>query len=247
MTTHIFLALGMWADVERQNAIASGPHREHWMPGHYTAWYHYALLQLGRMADARRHLEAMRTNLGTRDTRGGRGYLLSMRAHYLVNAEQWDDPARSWEIGRDGLSSVVVAMDAFALGLAAVRRRDHAEARRRLAELSDVRRAAKPASGVLDILERQLRAMLLLEDHQPDQAIALLRDAAAVEDSLPAEFGPPDVVKPTYELLGEVLLARGRPTEAERAFRRALALAPGRLLARRGLERAAAEASAQLR
>jgi Flp pilus assembly protein TadD len=71
-----------------------------------------------------------------------------------------------------------------------------------------------------------------------DSALVLLRQAASGEDALPAEFGPPDIVKPTHELLGEYLLAAGRPAEAQREFTRALELAPGRSLALMGLARA---------
>ena len=53
------------------------------------------------------------------------------------------------------------------------------------------------------------------------------------------EFGPPTVVKPTHELLGEMLLATGRPAEAQQAFTQALAQYPKRLLSLRGLAAAA--------
>ena len=55
-------------------------------------------------------------------------------------------------------------------------------------------------------------------------------------------FGPPDVVKPAHELLGELLLAQGKPAEAQQAFVRSLALAPRRAASLLGLARAAAAA-----
>ena len=58
MTTHIFLALGMWNEVVSQNVIAAGPNPAAWRPGHYTEWLHYGLLQLGRSADGRFPLPA---------------------------------------------------------------------------------------------------------------------------------------------------------------------------------------------
>jgi Flp pilus assembly protein TadD len=47
------------------------------------------------------------------------------------------------------------------------------------------------------------------------------------------------VVKPTHELLGEVLLAGGEAAGAQREFVKALALAPGRARSLLGLGRAA--------
>ncbi len=38
MTTHIFLALGMWDDVVSQNELASGHDPATWAPDHYTQW-----------------------------------------------------------------------------------------------------------------------------------------------------------------------------------------------------------------
>ena len=53
--------------------------------------------------------------------------------------------------------------------------------------------------------------------------------------AMPAEFGPPAIPKPSYELLGDVLLRLGRKAEAAEAYRSALAAAPGRRLSERGL------------
>jgi len=56
-----------------------------------------------------------------------------------------------------------------------------------------------------------------------------------LEETLPIAFGPPTIDKPTYELLGEFLLRRGRKDEARAAFQRALARTPGRRLLLAGL------------
>jgi tetratricopeptide (TPR) repeat protein len=66
-----------------------------------------------------------------------------------------------------------------------------------------------------------------------------LREALALEESLPYEFGPPLVVVPSGELLGTVLLDEGRHDEAMAAFRATLAVAPGRASSLLGLARAA--------
>jgi hypothetical protein len=51
------------------------------------------------------------------------------------------------------------------------------------------------------------------------------------------EFGQPFVEKPTFELLGDELLALGRNAEAEQAYQAALARTPGRTRSLQGLLR----------
>src|SRR6202158_4435830 len=70
MTSHIFLALGMWDDVVKANETAMGVvNRERQktgkppaMCGHINEWLDYGYLQQGRVADARRLLEGCRQN-----------------------------------------------------------------------------------------------------------------------------------------------------------------------------------------
>ena len=72
------------------------------------------------------------------------------------------------------------------------------------------------------------------------QAADGLRAAALLEEKLPFEFGPPFIEKPSYELLGEALLAANDPKEARAAFEKALARTPGRTASLVGLMNAAA-------
>jgi tetratricopeptide (TPR) repeat protein len=248
MTTHIFLALGMWDEVIAQNTLAAGSDRARWRPGHYTSWLGYGLLQQGRYGEARQHLELVMGNAPAGAPAPTRAYLLSMRAHQVVNAERWDDPLLARPVELTGLGPVAPAIDAFARGFAGFKRGDRAAASAALDELKT--RAARPvvddfyggAAAVPRILALELQAALKLADGAGEEAVALLREAAGLEDGMPLEFGPPDVVKPSHELLGETLLTLGRAAEAQRAFGRALELAPGRSPALLGLVRAAAAA-----
>jgi tetratricopeptide (TPR) repeat protein len=248
MTSHIFLGLGMWEETVAANEVASlgtEPDRTRWGPGHYTHWLGYGLLQQGRFAEARRHLVAVRPNLGTPPRVPRKAYLLAMRAHYLVSTERWSDPVVEWELDMEGVSPGPRAMDAFALGLAALGRSDRAAAERWLAELERHAQDAPAADRyganpqVPGILAKELRALLVLVDNRKDEALAMLREATAAEDALPLEYGPPDIVKPTHELLGEVLLGLGEGAEAKREFEQSLHLAPRRALSLLGLARAA--------
>jgi tetratricopeptide (TPR) repeat protein len=248
MTTHIFLALGMWDEVVSQNTIAAD--LTHWGPGHYTAWLGYGLLQQGKYDGAREHLERARGEMRTPPPAGQRGYLASMRAHWLVITERWTDPVASWEIDLTGAGAVSRAIDTFVVGWAALQTGNAAAARTRLAELESMRAtAAEGREGAyggnadrIAVLATELEAGLSLAAGDTDAGLRALRAAARMEDGLPLEFGPPDIVKPSHELLGETLLGLGRAGEAQTAFERALALAPNRALSLAGLARAAAAA-----
>jgi tetratricopeptide (TPR) repeat protein len=251
MTTHIFLALGMWEETVRQNVIAAGADSANWKPGHYTSWMDYGLLQQGKYDAARRHLDLMRANLSAAPTAGRQGYLLAMRAHYLVLTERWSDPATGWSLSAPLAGSVSKAMDAFALAYAALRRGDRAQAEAGLTTVRGIARSLEADQGyvgnrrVPGVLAAELDALLLWNRGKREEAVTLLRRLTSEEDAFPAEFGPPDVVKPTHELLGELLLELKRPAEAQAQFVRALELAPGRSPALLGLVRAARAAGDQ--
>ena len=138
-------------------------------------------------------------------------------------------------------------MDAFARGLAALRRGDAGAAQAALVSLQSLEASAYLGGwggqpGVRAALARELGGALAFERGDRDGGLGLAAEAAAIEDGLIVEYGPPDVVKPAHELQGEMLLALGRPAEAQQAFTRALQAAPGRLPALRGLARAARDA-----
>jgi tetratricopeptide (TPR) repeat protein len=239
MTTHIFLALGMWDDVVAQNTVAA--EQTGWGPGHYTAWLGYGLLQQGRFADAEAHLARARREMPREARAGPRGYLIAMRAHHVINTERWIDASLAWELEATGAWALSPAIDGFVRGYAALRRGDRAAARGRLAAM------AMPGGGDGDgpaarALRLALEAAIAHDAGDGEAAVRLLREATVIEDGMPPEFGPPDIVKPTHELLGEVLLSLDRPAEAQREFERALELAPKRALSLRGLFRAATAA-----
>ena len=88
----------------------------------------------------------------------------------------------------------------------------------------------------------QLAALLLLDAGQTDEALAMLEQAAAAEDAMSFDFGPPSPVKPAHELYGDVLLGLERPADAQAQFALALERTPKRVLALLGLARAATQA-----
>jgi hypothetical protein len=75
MTTHIFLALGKWDEVVKQNIVASGPIRRNGCRDIFTSWLEYGLLQQGRFDDASHLLGLMARNLSDTAPLSRRGTL----------------------------------------------------------------------------------------------------------------------------------------------------------------------------
>jgi len=259
MPSHIFFASGMWteavtsneaswkASVDRAESLKLGA-GEHSF--HALSWLEYASLQLGRFQDARRTLRTMEDDARASGSRRSAESLSLMRAAWIV------------ETGRCGEASVPPeggeARDHFVRGLCALASKDRAGAEKALeamkapsgkeeeahdhggGSMSSGRRRGGGAAPA--VLRKELEARLVLARGDSAAAVALAKEAAAAEDAMTYEFGPPVVVKPAHELAGEILLELGRPAEARQEFEAALARAPGRSLSLLGLARAARKA-----
>lgn len=227
MTTHIYLALGMWDGVISQNVLASGPDRSRWQAGHYTYWLHYGLLQAGRIDEAVALLDTLHAHAGPNASASRRDALAQVRAQQIISAERWDDASLRWTLHSEESSPHVRAGDAFARGYAAIQRGDLAEAARVLATMQGMATASGPALPRLIV--RELEAALTRARGDAATAERMLREVSAEVATLPMEFGPPAFVKPPLELLAEWLHADGRTEEARRVLAEAEAMTPGRL------------------
>ncbi len=267
MPSHIFLASGMWpevvssneaswkASVDRADRLKLGPDAHSF---HALSWLEYGYLQQGRYADARRTLALMEADAaaGASSGRAKAGFA-SMRAAYVVETRRWKGDAVALQVPADDAHR---DLDLFTTGFAAIESGDRAGARKALAAMS-----AKPDTGggggggsahshgggamsysdgssANAVLRQLLEARIDFAEGHRDRAIAGAKSAAALDDGLNYEFGPPDVVKPAHELLGEMLLEAGRPADARKEFEAALARYPGRALSLLGLARAASKA-----
>jgi hypothetical protein len=252
MTSHIFIALGMWDDVVAANEVALHTNQADRgaaavaaaMCGHAGLWLHYAYLQQGRLADARKMMDGGRAGSAT-SPHMARGYAL-MRIRYLIDA-----PGSSAEIAAMP-ASIPQAIDArfsldYANALDAYGRGDAAgvasaaDNLRKSHSAFDVSPAAKSDAELgeqMRIEENQVRALSMLVAGRKDEAEAVLRKAAEDEDKMTFQFGPPPIEKPSHELLGEVLHADGKPADAVREFELALKRTPGRSLTLLDLSRA---------
>lgn len=252
MTSHIFIALGMWDDVVSANERAQATSPTFLSP-HGVTWLGYGLIQQGRYKEAQRWTDSMYAQAKTAKTKGARE--VSMEGAAELSAS-WNASTDRWATGPGLLrvdtagTDVTTAMLAVALG--ALGRGERALADSMAAGIAVARAAdsvrldsMKPAQpgditwhGTIRIRELTLRALILRSDGRRDSAVALLREAGAIEQSLPIEFGPPATFKPPHEAAGELLLEMRRFADAETEFKAALARAPRRTTSLLGLARA---------
>lgn len=239
MTTHIFLALGMWDETLAQNIAAVGDRP--WQAGHYTMWWHYALTQLGREREAAALRDSTRRS--GRDTDGvGAATLaqLTIDARHAVEFERWDDA-----VFGDQPTSIPAYRRAWLhaiQGFAAARRGDatvFAEQMTLFEQLSSVSDMPAAMQTEYAVYREMLLAMRELQAGALATAVPHARAAAAIADTMPVEFGPPLFTLPPHELLGALLMAQGDARESQRVWQRALEIGPGRSRALVGLIRAA--------
>lgn len=268
MTSHIFLALGDWDGVVAANETASSvanrlrsAHGQHGRGcGHYPFWLAYGYQEQGRLADARKVLEACRAEAtsdhaqgaddpGYDPDRSSLGSYVAMWSRYLIDSEDFGGEVASWTIDPGPRPATRFHL-AFARGFAAARRGDLATARAEAEKMKaaktelDAQFAAdKPTDRSpqqrTEVLTLELAGAIAAAEGKSSLAVERLVAATKIESEMPVDFGPPTVDKPAHELLGEVLLANGDPSGAKVAFETALARTPRRTTSLLGLSRAA--------
>lgn len=270
MTSHIFLALGMWNRVVRANQVATrvvntqraaaGKPPAHC--GHYNYWLEYGYLEQDQIDSAKSVLTACRAQAqealhdGTSDLAidpdGSKvGSSIRMQVRYLVDTADWSGDVAHWTF--DLKNAPMPRYDqTFGIGFAAAERGDLATARQSLAAMDALLPALpalfdKAGSAPNDpgrhgpqTQRDELEAVLLAREGHGEQAIALARKAADEAQSLSYAFGPPYPEKPAIELLGDLLLEQKQPELALSAFQQDLLRNPNRTQAVADLKRAQA-------
>jgi tetratricopeptide (TPR) repeat protein len=242
MTSHIFVALGMWDELvdanERATRIEFGNNEGSMEAGHYVFWLEYGYLQQGRLGEARKLVDAAREKLDANPTSRDKAYYGGLYGRYLFDSGDWN--------AADALAAPVDAEIPsphyhFARAYAAILKNDLDTARERAKYLQAGAEGNPEVTlndAVVGVLHKELEAMIALHDSGTDKAIALLREAVDLTGNAPFRYGPPQVTKPALELLGEVLESAGKTDEAITAFEQQLEQTPRRTNSLLGLARA---------
>jgi tetratricopeptide (TPR) repeat protein len=132
-------------------------------------------------------------------------------------------------------------------GLVAAYTKDTATAERSVASLRAMREpfAGRPVAKRIEIKELEIGAVLGASQGKFDEAVGMMQRATKLEEELSPPSGPPDFIKPTHELLGEILLQAKRPKEAAVQFAVALSRQPNRARSLLGAARSARESGDQ--
>lgn len=263
MISHIYLALGRWDAVERANVKAAKLVNDQRAAtgkpptncGHYNEWLAYSLDQQGK--DSRPLVDACRAEALAAAAKGEDKSVLgavrnpfnnwaNIAVRHGVDTGNWP-PADAVSAGDRALWGRF----SLAYGRVLSSRNDAAAAGAALAEMKGYRgeiAAALPvespddheSAAWLDRAVAQGEAVVALARGEYDLGVELLQAAAKAEAALPVPFGPPALAKPSAELLGDELLAKGRKADAAVAYRQAMAAAPNRRRSVDGLKAAVA-------
>jgi len=170
-------------------------------------------------------------------------YYHRMLAATIIETEQWGKakklvPPEGWEpktFSKAGYN--------FVRGYAAAMQGND-EAKKYATELEVIREKGFRKNHFsrpeyLEVWKLEIETAMKLYEKDYEAAIQLAKKATFVEEKLPSPSGPPRILKPTYELLGEVYLKAGKPKKAKEQFNISLTRHPNRFRSLIGAARSA--------
>jgi hypothetical protein len=173
--------------------------------------------------------------------------LAAIPARYALERRAWKDAAAltvrpavfPWD--KYGYDEAIVH---FARAVGAARSGDPEASREALAKLTAIQLALRNQKGFdwatqVEIQRRAAAAWLARAEKKDDEALALMRSAAALEDSTDKHPVTPGSVLPAREQLADLLTELGQPGAAVAEYETSLRTAPARFNSYRGAEKAA--------
>ena len=249
MTSHIYVALGLWDDmiganvtalsVESAKTVGEGSRsREAW---HHRYWLHYGRLQQGRLDEAREMLMMARNRISDNPLPREPAYYGAMYARNLIDTESWEE-ADNW-LAPDGVR-VPTPHYYFAQAFAAAQLGHLDKARDLLPKIQMGGKEVSPEINLsqkeVDILKLEVQSVIAMKEDDGEKAVMMAREAAEMQASLPFRYGPPRISKPTAELLGDISYKLGDDVGAILAYQDQLSRSKLRTNSLIGLARATA-------
>ena len=264
MPSHIFTRVGDWEASIEANLASAQASREQHSPGellHALDYLEYAYLQTGQDRSAYGVLKQM--NTAGRYVGGWRSYapetifryvirrgypgpafaLAAIPARYALEREAWTE-ASALEVYLAPEAPYTDAITRFARALGFALSRNPAAARSEIAELEKIRAALAAKNDVywakqVEIERLAASAWAAHSEGKQEEALSLMRSAAAEEDHTEKNAITPGPLKPAREQLGELLLKLNQPALALKEFEATLVQEPNRFRALYGAAHAA--------
>lgn len=245
MPSHIFTRVGYWKEsiasniesVKAAKADKSGSDQLHGQD-----YMVYAYLQLARDRDAVATADEMASSANPGPTQGADFALAASPARYAMERGDWKAAAAL--AVRPTKFPHAAANTHFARAIGAARSGNPQAGWAdvvRLGELREQLVAAKDTywSELVDIQWQAATAWLFLAEGKHEPALSLMRAAADAEDKTEKAPITPGPLAPARELLGTMLLERGRHVDALAAFEATMKKEPNRFRAIAGAADAA--------
>jgi tetratricopeptide (TPR) repeat protein len=260
MPSHIFSRVGLWKEMVESNRAsylaAKGELKEKMLGiGTYDALHAMDYMVFGQLQQAQDQAakqlvdEAGAIRKVNVENFVAAYAFAAMPARYTLERGDWAQAAKlrlsppdlAWNKFPQAEAILV-----FARGLGAARTGDVAAAGADLQRLQTLKEAMKAAKmgywpGQTDFQIKTVNAWIALAEKRNDEALQLMRAAAEAEEASDKHPVTPGNVVPSRELLGDMLLALNRPSEALGEFERSLKRDPNRF---RGIYGAALAAEA---
>ncbi|MEM7367987.1 MAG: hypothetical protein AAF587_05260 [Bacteroidota bacterium] len=258
MPSHIYVALGMWDEVVSSNIASYNASvnrmtdkglTDNARSYHALAWLQYGQLQKGNLAEAEKIMQEKTSYLSEEADKRSRVYQIEMTGTYLAALDAWDAEWADFDVKNDDLNIVAQALFDFIKGMKAYAIGDEAELTETIRQMGLKRETASkqlderglsmcaavtrqaPNQLQLDrarIMEMELQAQLHRLQGNSELTEKWLKDAVALESSISYAYGPPEVVKPSWEMYGDWLMSANRPQEAASQYAQALQRTPKR-------------------
>lgn len=247
MPSHTFTRVGYWQEsIESNIAAAQAAEREHQYGEelHTMDYRVYAYLQTGQDEAARKLLEDIPVVIAKMNTQNGlasaappmAGHfaIAAIPARYALERQDWERAAEI--VPADTPIPYADAMSWFARGMGAARLNQASEALKAATELARLRdklisQREDYWAGQVEIQRVEISAWAELADGKQDFAVKLMNDAVRLEDATDKSAVTPGPLAPARELLGEMLLALGKPKLALEQFELTLRKEPNRFRA----------------
>jgi tetratricopeptide (TPR) repeat protein len=237
MPSHIFTRRGLWEESIQSNAGAAAAAKSDGDAQgqlHAMDYMVYAHLQLAQDGKAWRIVEETVAFGKVERETGATAYAqASIPARYVLELRRWSQAAALPVISRPERYTHAEGITHFARALGAARTGDVAAARRevdRLQALRDTLIQVKQGywADQVEVQRRAAAGWLAWAEGKPEEAVALMRRAAELEDSTEKHPVTPAAVLPARELLGDLLAELNQPALAVREYEASLQREPNR-------------------